>query len=192
MLKIVDKHAYHVDLVTADLWFVEGKPIEREPWTRAINFLEAMRLVQITGRRAGESTDDWKDGDFGAVELTELGHDALKLGLRAYLEQRHAREEMQHRANRATARGYRINIWGIVFLITGLVVSGLNLYIFYRQVFDPPSVASSAQVKADAQKSGDDAKDIQHPSATPNDSLLGGPQVGSWEEAVEVPDTCKN
>lgn len=151
-----------------------------------MNFLEGLRLIELTGQKKGGDARRYSGDDFGFVEFTELGHEAFTMGLRPYLRQRKERDEMRHRANRATARGYRINLWGIIFLVFGLVVSVVNIYIFYRQVFDPPVIGLPTEGVGDAQQPDNDPEHIRRDSNGKEDSLVGTPQMRFREEPIEA------
>lgn len=149
-------------------------------WREAFHFLLALRLVEVEG--------DWLDRtreNEQYVLLTELGIDAVNMGLRPYLKRRQEREQMRFQADRATARGYKINLWGIIFLVFGLLASGVNLYIFYRQVFEPPLKAIPAQIDDGVDNPQISTKPVQKKDGAPYDAIGARPYLTDGKDTID-------
>lgn len=126
-----------------------------------------------------------------SFSLTPDGIEAAKVGLSEFLHRRKERQDMRYKADRATARGYRINVWGIIFLVFGLAVSIVNMYIFYRQVFDPPLKGAPRQDVRDAQNTQINSESIdgEHSGEKDANAASRGSEFG--KESAEVADSTK-
>ncbi len=125
--------------------------IDKQLLNKGIDFhppQKMLRLMDDYGLIEYRTTDDGINMLLtgGMVSIKGPGIEAEGMGLANWFQRRREREDAAHRANLATAKGYDLTRWGVRFMLAGMAISVVNLFIFYRQVFDPP--VPSTQVNA--------------------------------------------
>lgn len=168
------------------LWNLAGERDAgyNERLSHVIGFLTALGLI---GYNDPDPQSLGGTVHFGTYYITPTGIAAQKVGTLAYLQTIEDHLVAQHKANLATAKGYNINLWGIAFLVLGLVISGANLYIFYHQVFDHhvlPSV--SPHVDGDIRNGEHNIEGKNAQSNAQKDTLPTGPISVGGEKAKRL------